>query len=127
MPTEEIPREQWTPFFESFSRMHEGWLGTVEVLDDQMGCQVEADNLPLQAIATDCNRDGTNTISITMKGHGDTPRKHVISDVMCVRIKRDDRGADDALSLESTAASRTLLMFRSTVLPESVDGDPEIS
>ena len=51
MSTREIPREEWPEFLKSFSRVHEGWLSTVEVLDDQIGSQVEARDLPLQGIA----------------------------------------------------------------------------
>jgi len=58
MSTREIPREEWPEFLESFSRVHEGWLSTVEVLDDQIGSQVEARDLPLQGIAADWKGTG---------------------------------------------------------------------
>lgn len=32
MSTREVPREEWVSFCDSFSRQHEGWRVTVEVL-----------------------------------------------------------------------------------------------
>ena len=37
MPTREIPRDEWNAFFEMFSKQHEGWLVTVEVLGRDIG------------------------------------------------------------------------------------------
>ena len=30
--TTEIPRERWVSFFDDFSKQHEGWIVTVEVI-----------------------------------------------------------------------------------------------
>jgi Family of unknown function (DUF5335) len=122
MPTEEIPREQWPQFLESFSRIHEGWLSTVEVLDDQIGSQVEARNVPLQGIAADWKGTGGNSISIMLGGAGQSILTHTVGDLTHVRIKRTETGADEALSLESASGGRTLLRFRSPMPPDTVDG-----
>lgn len=37
MPTQEIPRQEWNNFFDSFSRQHEGWLATLEIFGPEIG------------------------------------------------------------------------------------------
>jgi hypothetical protein len=47
----EILREQWISFFNNFSKQHEGWIVTVEVIDSDLGDQEEAAGLPLVGIS----------------------------------------------------------------------------
>jgi hypothetical protein len=56
MPTQEIPREQWTNFFNSFNRQHEGWLATLEVFATDAAAQEEARDLPFEGISVDGKR-----------------------------------------------------------------------
>jgi hypothetical protein len=49
MPTQGVPRDQWARFLESFSQLHEGWLGTLQIFDSQGGSRIEARNLPLES------------------------------------------------------------------------------
>src|SRR5712664_3846445 len=51
MPTQEIPREDWSNFFDVFSRQHEGWLVTLEVFGPEVGAQEEAHQLPFEGIS----------------------------------------------------------------------------
>ena len=53
MATQEIPRDEWREFFDGFSRRHEGWLVTVEVLGSDIGAQVEAYELPLVGVTAE--------------------------------------------------------------------------
>ncbi len=57
MPTQEIPRQEWNKFFDSFSRQHEGWLVTLEIFGPEIGAQEEARELPLEGISI---ASGTN-------------------------------------------------------------------
>ncbi|OLE50804.1 MAG: hypothetical protein AUG51_26320 [Acidobacteria bacterium 13_1_20CM_3_53_8] len=52
----EIPREEWAEFLDIFSRQHEGWLVTVEVLSEEIGAQVEAEGKPLEGITAELAR-----------------------------------------------------------------------
>ena len=122
MSTREIPREEWPEFLESFSRVHEGWLSTVEVLDDQIGSQVEARDLPLQGIAAEWKGTGRNRISIMLGKSGESALTHTIPDVTHMRVKQAETGTDEVLSLESVNGRKTLLRFRSAIPPEMVDG-----
>jgi hypothetical protein len=121
MSTQEIARDEWATFFDSFSHRHQGWLVTVEVFSSEIGAQVEARELPLQGITAELKRDGEDMISIIV---GDTPQQHVTNTIAGptrVILKRTDEGADEAIEIES-AARTTLVRFRSAVPTEMVDG-----
>ena len=122
MPTQEIPRDEWSAFFDSFSRQHEGWLATVEVFGDDLGAQVEARELRLEGITADLKGSNEDAISIMV---GETPDDHVTHTITApshVRLEQTQEGANEALQIESASGATTLLRFRSAVLPEMVDG-----
>jgi Family of unknown function (DUF5335) len=118
----EIPREEWVEFLDSFSRQHEGWLVTVEVLGEEIGAQVEAEEMMLEGVTADLKGVGEDVISIIL-GNGSQERiTHNITQPTHVRIEQTEGGADMALQIESGDRVTTLLSFRSAVLPEMVDG-----
>jgi Family of unknown function (DUF5335) len=118
----EIPREEWAEFLDSFSRQHEGWLVTVEVLGEEIGAQVEAQGVPLEGITAELKDGGEDSISIIV---GRIPAERVTHNIQApthVRIEQTDNGADMALQIESEGGATTLLRLRSAMLPEMVDG-----
>lgn len=118
----EIPREEWPKFLDSFSRQHEGWLVTLEVLDSEIGAQVEAEGKPLEGITAELKDNGEDFISITV---GLTPAEHVTHNITKptrVRVEQAENGADMALQIESLDEATTLVRLRSAMLPEMVDG-----
>lgn len=121
MVTREIPRNEWTDFFDGFSRRHEGWLVTVQVLDREMGAQTEANDRPLRGIAAD--RGGSDPDIEIMVGRGpDDSLTHIVSHPVRVDVEETEEGAEAAIKIESRDEGTTLVQFRSTVLPETVDG-----
>jgi len=122
MATREIPRENWNSFFDTFSRQHEGWLATLEVLGRDFGAQEEAHELPLEGVSISSGTNEAETIAISI---GKTPENHISHTVLKpthVWIEQTQDGADAALEIESEDESKTLLRFRSSVPPELVDG-----
>jgi hypothetical protein len=118
----EIPREEWTAFLDSFSRQHEGWLVTVEVLGEEIGAQVEAEEMMFEGVTADLKGVSEDVVSI-MLGKGSKERvTHNITQPTHVRIEQTEDGADMALQIEAGDRVTTLLRFRSAVLPEMVDG-----
>jgi Family of unknown function (DUF5335) len=118
----EIPREEWAEFLDSFSRQHEGWLVTIEVLGEEIGSQVEAEAKPLEGITAELKGGGKDSISINV---GLNPSEHVTHNITApthVRIEQAENGADMALQIESEGGATTLLRLRSAMLPEMVDG-----
>jgi hypothetical protein len=119
MATREIPRAEWPEFFTSFTRLHEGWLCSVEILDPAIGAQVQATDALFMGIAGEL--DDVPTIEIVL---GDDPERHLSHMILGpdhIWLEQTERGADEALAVDS-GATRTLLRFRSPMLPEEVDG-----
>lgn len=122
MPTRQIPRDDWTQFFDSFSRQHDGWLTTVEVLGAEIGAQVESRDQPLIGITADLKDEGEDVITILVGGRTGDHLAHMVHAPADVRLKETEEGAHEALQLASKHGPTTLLRFRSAVLPESLDG-----
>ena len=118
----EIPRNEWIEFLDSFSRQHEGWLATVEVLGYEIGAQVEAQELPLQGITAELKEGREDAISIILVGRSQERVTHNITGPSHVRLEQAEDGADMTLQIESGGGVTTLVRFRSAVLPEMVDG-----
>ena len=120
MSTQEIPREKWQGFFEVFSRQHEGWLATLELLGSDIGAQEEAHEFPLEGLSVESDEAEAIVISL-----GRSPQDHVthtISRPEHVWLEQTAEGANAALEIESGVDSKALLRFRSPILPEFVDG-----
>ena len=122
MSTQEIPREQWNNFFDSFSRQHEGWLASLELMSSDLGAQEEANELSFEGISLNSDKNESAAIVINL---AKTPADHVthmIDHPKHVWLQRTEEGADASLEIESEDDAKTLLRFRSPMLPEFVDG-----
>jgi hypothetical protein len=122
MPTQEISREDWSNFFDLFSRQHEGWLATLEVFGPEVGAQEEAHQLPFEGISIASGGNGAEAIAINL---GKTPEDHVthtITKPEHVWLEQTSGGANAALEIESENQNKALLRFRSALPPEMVDG-----
>ncbi len=122
MPTQEIPHDKWKTFLDGFSRQHEGWLATLEVLATDIGAQEEARDLPFEGITATSKDSATEIIAISM---GKTPQDHVthtITEPTRVWLEQTSQGANAALEIESADEVKTLLRFRSPLPAEMVDG-----
>ncbi|MFN2387205.1 MAG: DUF5335 family protein [Thermoanaerobaculia bacterium] len=121
MPTLEIPREEWKAFCDRFSREHEGWLATLEVLDEAIGAQVEAEDLPLEGITAASKGSGGDAIEIFLRAEPDGTLTHFVADPTRLWVLSTDAGAEEALEIEAPG-SKTILRFRSAMPADMVDG-----
>jgi hypothetical protein len=122
MSTEEIPREQWRSFFDSFSRQHEGWLATLEVFAANLGAQQEAEELPFEGISLDSDDGEPESVIISFGNSASEHVTHTIHGPKHLWLQRTPEGANAALEIRAEDNSNTLLRFRSPMLPEFVDG-----
>ena len=121
MQTVEIPREAWVHKLNEFTRIHEGWLVSLDVLAGDLGAQPQINNLPLLGVSADpIDHDGTIAVSVARSASDHFTR--IIEAVTGIQIERTDDGADAALQIETADGTRTILRFRAAVLPETVDG-----
>lgn len=121
MPTQEIPRGEWKTFLDTFTRQHEGWLATLEILATDIGAQQEAGDLPLEGISIASIGGAPETITISLGRAPDDHISHTISEPTHVWLEQTTQGANAALEIES-AEVKTLLRFRSALPADMVDG-----
>ena len=119
--TREIKREEWPDFFDGFSRRHEGWLVTIEILDNELGDQIEVENQALKGIVAERRRD-PKVIEIFTSNTSKESSTHIIDKPITVWVEETGEGAEAAVEIESEDHGKTLLRFRSAALPETVDG-----
>jgi hypothetical protein len=122
MPTEEIPRAEWKTFLDTFSRQHEGWLATLEVLGADIGAQQEARDLPLEGVTATLRDGATETIAISLGRTAADHLTHTITEPTRIWLEQTSLGANAALEIESADEVKTLLRFRSALPAEMVDG-----
>jgi Family of unknown function (DUF5335) len=121
MPTREIPRNEWVDFFNGFSKRHEGWLVNVRVVGADIGAQREFKQFPLVGISADL-KDNEAFVNITVGKTAQEHMTHSVNGATRVWLKQADNGADEALEVEGKDGTKTLMTFRASVLPESLDG-----
>ena len=121
MQTAQITKAEWPTFFDSFSRKHEGWLATLEILGPDLGAQVEARELAFEGISDERDETQGDTIMIMTGSKPNDHVSHKISHPTEVSLEQTDDGADAALAIKSADGVTALLRFRSPVLTEMVD------
>ena len=121
MSTQEIPRNVWTSFFDTFSRQHQGWLATLEIFATDVGAQQEVKELPFEGVSLG-SETGEAEISISFGRTAEDHVSHTIKSPAHIWIEQTTSGANAALEIESEDQSKTLLRFRSPMPPEFVDG-----
>jgi len=121
MQTREIPKNEWSGFFDSFSREHAGWLVNIEIFGSDIGAQVEQQETVLEGITDEWDEVEGNTIMIMTGAKPEGHITHSITHPTAVNLEQTDEGADAALAIKSNDGTATLMRFRAAVLPEIVD------
>ncbi|MGH9874801.1 MAG: DUF5335 family protein [Pyrinomonadaceae bacterium] len=111
MKTRQIPRNEWTRFFDNLSRRQEGWEVELEVFGPEIGSQVEGCHLFLAGIVAELRDDSDkgDKIEIMMAGKPNAHITHVIANPILVELQQTDLGIDSALHLKSADGTTSLL------------------
>jgi hypothetical protein len=117
MHTIEIPRENWTVRLDEFSRVHEGWPVSLDIVGPALGAQSAFRQLGLMGVTAE-PRDG-GTILVTVAVPMGSCLTHTIHAPTHVFIEETDAGAEAALEVESADGSKAILQFKTA---PSVDG-----
>jgi uncharacterized protein DUF5335 len=115
MATREIPRQEWTRFFDGFSRDHLGQVVTLEILSRDLGDQVAADHQIFRGISAD-EKDGENRIAILVGPDMDKGITQNVPAPSEVWLKEGDDTAD-TLEIRTSDSGVWLLTFVSSELP----------
>ncbi len=119
MKTQEVPRNEWPAFMDSFTRRYEGWLADVEVFGSEIGSQIEGQELPLEGITAELGNGKPDTIAIMLGADPDDHITHTITAPSQVSVEKTDEGADAALAIKAPDGTTTLLRFRAVMLPKA--------
>jgi hypothetical protein len=121
MKTQEIPRNEWPAFLDSFTRRYEGWLADLEVFGSEIGSQIEEEELPLAGITAELGNGKPDRIAIMFGVDPNDHITHTITAPSQVSVEQTDEGADAALAIKAPDGTTTLLRFRAVRLPERID------
>lgn len=112
MLTREIPRNEWVSFFNKFSREYQGRDVTMEVMEKDLGDQIEANKIPLEGIAVDLKSDGRDIISIIM---GDNKKAHLCHTITApTHVHVEENKYAEALQITTMNGPTILLRFCSS-------------
>jgi hypothetical protein len=108
MSMREIPRDEWQPFFDQFSRDHADDRVTVEEREPQAGTHDLARDLPLEGI-TAVLTEQYDEIEIITGDLGDGVMTHIVKAPTHVRI--DETGEERLIEIEGNDGGRTLVHY----------------
>jgi hypothetical protein len=106
--TQDIGKDQWRTFLDEFTRENRGAHARLEVLDADVGYQVETENRPFDGISAD-TKDGEDAVWITL---GSGPKDHLthgIHKVTAIRVRPPVGESGAALELVAQDGTTTLL------------------
>ena len=79
MQTKEIHQSEWSDFFDSFSRKHQGTPVSIEIIGPDIGAQTEQNGLALEGITVEWDEVSGNTIMIMVGASVDDHITHSIN------------------------------------------------
>ncbi len=109
MATRELPREEWKPFLNEFSTLHQGEKASLEVIGDDVGDQEEANSLPFVGVSVDTKGSEAGAIMIMLGTEADDHLEHLIVTPTHLRIKVDGDLEQDVLEIEDEDGIKTIL------------------
>jgi hypothetical protein len=111
MDTLQIPRENWTNYFNDAANRFDGWSTTIEVIGQDIGDQPEADGLPLTGLSYD--RAGSEAGDI-MIGAGSPAAfiEHHVNSPKTVQVMEAAPGKETDIQIESADGTTTLVHLR---------------
>ena len=121
MKTKVISQGNWPTFFDRFSQHYAGCLVTLEILREDLGAQVEEQNLDLVGITEEWDEMKGNIIIIMMGAEAGKNITHNINRPREVSLEQTDEGVDVALAIKSDDDTTALLRFQPSMLPEPVE------
>jgi hypothetical protein len=113
MPTQQIPREEWTDFLASFSAHNQTRSVVVEMENQDLGIQRVIDGKPLIAVEPDLKDEHEPTITVVAgdpEGGEPAALTHQVMNPRAIWVKQASDGEAEALDIE-TEDGRTIIEF----------------
>jgi hypothetical protein len=116
----EVPRNEWLPFLDSFSRQHLHWMGTIEATTSE-GRVALVEGRPFVGISAD-HAGESGCIYIQMGESVADEMTHIVQAPRRIVFQQTPAGEHRGLKIVSADGRITFLRFRSRVRPEMLDG-----
>lgn len=117
--TQEIPRERWRQFFDEFSKNHEGWIVSLDVLGPVLGAQVEVVGLSLVGISADVKSRG-DRIELILGGRPGLNMTRIVDSPKYVWRKSLEMPGTEAIDVVSDDGTITLMRFLHVLQPDPI-------
>jgi uncharacterized protein DUF5335 len=107
--TQELAPETWVEYFDSIVPNVDGQLVTIETMSEELGDQVDAERLPLQAIGYDPRDD---MLEVSVGGRGvryPVLLRHFISSPQTISVEESDALRPMAIFVTDASGDRTLI------------------
>ena len=104
METRELSRGSWKKTFDSLSRIYGGSTATLEILDGDLGAQMQVEERPLRGITYDAG--GIEMIFVTRDG---LHLAHRVATPERVQIEEREDGYVAAIGIVSSSEPETIL------------------
>jgi hypothetical protein len=112
METRDVPKGQWTSFFDQFSRLHHDKPVRVKIMNRALGAQPVAEGVAFQGIAQDRTAVPCDVQPVVRIMAGDPAGEHVshvIAEPAQVRVAEWNDGYSAALEIVSADGSSVLV------------------
>lgn len=121
MNARDIARPEWHRFLRHFSRLHSGAIITMNISGGQLGQCDAVIGQPLRGISEDGN---DVLIHIEARRRSDHLGHRVVN-VRAIHLRQTGEGKDEAIDIEAADGTRTIVRFRSPMLPELLEAGVE--
>src|SRR5436309_341453 len=115
MHVKEIPKNQWAAFCDNFSRLHEGWPATIEVLEDG-AIQTVVRDMAFMRVEADLREGHEDLVCISAGNGAAKSMTHRVTAPSHIELQLTDDGAHEGLRVESENGMTTLVRFKTTIL-----------
>jgi Family of unknown function (DUF5335) len=106
--TREIPRPEWSGYFDSFSRDLDELVATLEVVGEEIGAQTEAENARLLGITYD-DKDDILVIGLDPIGGITEELERIVDKPQAIFLETDDEQGTLTFDVEDREGQKTLL------------------
>jgi hypothetical protein len=116
----EIPVNEWTGFFETFTGQHENWLVRLQTFNPSNRQQLSTESLRLKSISANL-ADPVSPLIVIAGESESSDVSHVVRKPAGVVLTQNEIGADEGVDILSENL-RTVIRFGAVILPELVNG-----
>jgi hypothetical protein len=107
-----IDRDDWPTFFDAFSKRHEGWIATTEILGEEAP-RMEVHELPFEGIVADVADTDTPDVTVLF---GDEPGRYFAHHVrfptdVAVETAHSETDESEALRIATRSGDVLILRF----------------